>query len=303
MILWDPLTGSKIFEMKGHATAVKAVAISENETAISGGADGTLHAWNLKTGSCLWCSRRTDGHTEAIAALAVTPDGEWAVSGSWDKLLTVWAMEQGRAVIRLMGHKLAITAVAISDDGAIAVSGGVDKRIMVWDLVQQKRLRQFKGHKAGIRSIALGRRFVPSEGGVEERSAEERSAEERVVLSGAENGELKVWGLDTGKSIATLMEAEDPTNPINDVSLSRDGRVAVTASEDQTIRVWDMGTNKQLTQKTMPYKDQEVSSLAFCGNGGLFVVSHENQNAMWSIDWTLEHKGRRYGINDTGAGK
>lgn len=283
VVLWDALSGDPIREMKGHATSVKSCAMSEVQTAVSGGSDGTLHAWDLETGKCLWFSRRRDGHKEAIAAVAITPDGDWAVSGSWDKLLTVWSMNQGRAVMRLMGHKRAITAVALTSDGRHAISGSVDTRIMVWDLQQQKRVRQFRKHDYPIRCIAIGHNV---KGG----------PDDLIVVSGDDHGGLMAWNLHDGSLIATLLEADegDDKVAINDVAISRKGRSLLIAGEDRKIRLFDMVSQKELTSTVLESVDQEISTLCCCGDGGLFVATHENRAELWNVDWVLEHKGKKY---------
>ena len=43
-------------------------------------------------------------------AVAVTPDGQRAVSASWDKTLKVWDLESGRELRTLTGHTGAVTA-------------------------------------------------------------------------------------------------------------------------------------------------------------------------------------------------
>jgi len=43
------------------------------------------------------------GHTGAVNAVAVTPDGRGAVSGSQDKPLKVWDLKNGRGLHTLAG--------------------------------------------------------------------------------------------------------------------------------------------------------------------------------------------------------
>jgi len=40
--------------------------------------------------------RTFEGHTDWVSAVAVTPDGRRAVSGSWDQTLRLWDLENGR---------------------------------------------------------------------------------------------------------------------------------------------------------------------------------------------------------------
>ena len=48
--------------------------------------------------------RTLSGHTGAVQAVAVTPDGRQAVSGSGDNTLRVWDLASGETVRTLSGH-------------------------------------------------------------------------------------------------------------------------------------------------------------------------------------------------------
>ena len=295
VVLWDMNSGEIVREMKGHSVSVKSVAISEVGTAVSGGTDGTLHAWDLETGKCLWFSRRRDGHKEAIAAVAITPDGDWAVSGSWDKLLTVWSMSQGRAVMRLMGHKRAITAVCIAKGGRVAISGGVDTRVMVWDLKKQKRVLQFKNHGFGIRALAVGPNLHAKS-----------SEDDLIVVSGDDRGAVMVWTLNDGEVLTCLLEDTDDgeeRNAVNAIDISPDGTTVIIATEDRTIRVFDLRSQKLLASAVLESVDEEITNLSICGNGGVFAAAHEDRLDLWTVDWILKSKGSIFGVRNTSSRK
>ena len=52
----------------------------------------TLKVWDLEQGALL---ATLEGHGAGVRAVAVTPDGRRAVSGSDDRTLKVWDLEQG----------------------------------------------------------------------------------------------------------------------------------------------------------------------------------------------------------------
>ena len=53
--------------------------------------------WDLETGRAL---RTLESHTYWVSGVAVTPDGQRAVSASEDKTLKVWDLETGLPVVR-----------------------------------------------------------------------------------------------------------------------------------------------------------------------------------------------------------
>jgi WD40 repeat protein len=81
--------------------------------------------------------RTLTGHTYAVYAVAVTPDGRQVVSGSWDDTVRVWDLASGQPVRTLTGHTGAVDAVAVTPDGRQVVSGSSDHTVRVWDLAGQ----------------------------------------------------------------------------------------------------------------------------------------------------------------------
>jgi WD40 repeat protein len=69
-----------------------------------------------------------EGHTDAVRAVAITPDGSRVVSCSDDGTVMVWDMERMERVWIFEGHTDGVKTVAISPDGGgyRVVSGGDD---------------------------------------------------------------------------------------------------------------------------------------------------------------------------------
>src|ERR1700752_231860 len=71
------------------------------------------------------------GHGGPVRALAISPDGTQAVSGSFDTSAIRWSLPRNAAEQVLRFHEGAVNAVAILKDGRIATSGE-DARIAIW---------------------------------------------------------------------------------------------------------------------------------------------------------------------------
>jgi WD40 repeat protein len=84
-------------------------------------------------------------HSDSVNAVALSPDGRRAVSGSHDTTLKVWDLERGRELRKLEGHSHWVNTVAVSPDGRRAVSGSVDQTLRVWDLETGHELRVLEG--------------------------------------------------------------------------------------------------------------------------------------------------------------
>ena len=89
------------------------------------------------------------GHTAGVCAVAVTPDGHYAVSGSCDGTLRLWDLESGQMLRKLTGHTGWVNAVAVTRDGRHALSGATDRTLRVWDLESAKRFAFSRVIQAG----------------------------------------------------------------------------------------------------------------------------------------------------------
>lgn len=55
-----------------------------------------------------------NGHTDAIASVAYSPDGKYIASGSNDKTIRIWEAQTGEEIKELNGHTQPVTTVAFS---------------------------------------------------------------------------------------------------------------------------------------------------------------------------------------------
>src|SRR5207253_6068393 len=92
---------------------------------------GTLIVGILALALAATAQAQLRGHGGPVRALAVSPDGKGAVSGSFDTSVIQWSLERDAAEHVLRFHDSAVNAVVILPDGRIA-SGGQDARIAIW---------------------------------------------------------------------------------------------------------------------------------------------------------------------------
>ena len=98
--------------------------------------------------------RTLQGHSQSVTAVAVTPDGQRAVSGSADQTLKVWDLAAGRELRTLEGHSRSVTEVAMTPNGQCAVSGSADQTLKVWDLASGAIVTQFTAD-APLHAVAI----------------------------------------------------------------------------------------------------------------------------------------------------
>jgi WD40 repeat protein len=97
----------------------------------NGGEEGDeIRFWDIATGKLL---RRLTWHTDLVLALGLSSKGDRLVSGSADRTIKLWRMEDGSLIGSLFGYTGEVTSVAFSPDDKFVISGGEDG-IAVWDV-------------------------------------------------------------------------------------------------------------------------------------------------------------------------
>src|SRR5205823_1548047 len=97
--------------------------------------------------------RRFEGHSRGtVLALAFSPDGRRALSGSIDKTMRLWEVETGKELRRFpeLGDAGWFISVAFSRDGRRALTGHGDNHVRLWDVETGRELRRFVGHTQRI---------------------------------------------------------------------------------------------------------------------------------------------------------
>ena len=74
------------------------------------------------------------GHNHFIEDVALSYDGRYAVSSSWDKTLRLWDFNTKASIATFIGHEKDALTVAFSPDNRQIVSGARDKSIKLWNV-------------------------------------------------------------------------------------------------------------------------------------------------------------------------
>ncbi|WP_300548440.1 c-type cytochrome [Roseovarius sp.] len=147
--LWQ---GRKPRWLEGHRAAVVSLEYLGETRLVSGGDDFVVTIWDIESGAYT----RLEGHKGKIAALDVSPDGQWIASASWDGAIGIWPLAGGAATF-LRGHDAAVTDVAFGRDSALLYSASSDGTVREWhwqDPAMRPRVVIDQGF--GVNRIVLG---------------------------------------------------------------------------------------------------------------------------------------------------
>ncbi|HLT01578.1 MAG TPA: hypothetical protein VK001_05335, partial [Geminicoccaceae bacterium] len=86
-----------------------------------------------------------DEHGGPIKGVAVAPDGERALTASFDYSIILWDLPEEKALAHLYGHEAAVNDVAFLP-GERAVSASDDGTVGLWDLAAGELITRLNGH-------------------------------------------------------------------------------------------------------------------------------------------------------------
>lgn len=159
-----------------------------------------------------------------------------------------------------------ITSVSMSADGAWLAFGCANLgQLLVWEWASESYILKQQGHYLDMNTLAY-------------------SPDGQTIVTGGDDGKIKLWNVTSGFCIATLSEH---TAPITAIEFSKRGKVLFTASMDGTVRAWDLVRYRNFRTFTSPRPVQfgciaaEGSGEIVCAGSGSGADSFDIY--MWSV--------------------
>jgi WD40 repeat protein/serine/threonine protein kinase len=269
--------GAELARLDGHTRRIVAAQFTaDGSRLLTASADHTVAQWDVKSGAEL--RPLVLKHPEPVTAMALSPNGQVALTSCADGKVRVWSIERAQVAGTLDDPSSTITSVAISGDGRLALTASTqDRTVRVWDLATRREMVvPGRAGQAGafidmklVGGVVWSAIFSPDDayvltvGGDGARLWNLATAQERIsfsphgavaaasfspdgarVVTGSWDNSAKIWDAETGQAVLKL-EGQH-SGYVNSASFSRDGSRVLTASDDSTAALWDAATGKVL---------------------------------------------------------
>ena len=266
----------------------------------SAGIDSFIRIWQWENIKCL---KAVQGHADRIVSLCVSKDSKTIISGSKDKTLRVWGLDNNWNYRELEKQGFVFKRIHITPDGTRCIASGTTWKYspFMWDMENYGLLKTLDGHTDYVNDIELS-----SDGKLLASASSDRSiriwniedSSRFNTLTGHSNSAIKVNftvyshyvvsidGYPYERSTLRVWKFENQecfrSIQCNLYGLSPDGYRIATNGIGNTIQIWDLYSGESyVSLEGLGYKP---SSFCFTPDGKYFIFSGNDDRTLRICD-------------------
>lgn len=188
-------------------------------------------------------------HKDSVRTVAWV-DSERLFSGSVDREIKLWQLEQGDPEWTLTGHSRSVDAICILKNAKILVSSGADQSLRVWNFETNKLVRSLNQHTGPVNAIALR----PSDEGLP------------MLASASEDRTIRFWQPSIGRMVRFIRLDSEPLS----LAWFADGKHVLAGCTDGTVRMINVDDLKVV--RSFAALEGWVYTMAIHPTDGTFVA-------------------------------
>src|SRR5262249_34478802 len=155
-------------------------------------------------------------------SLAVHPSGTQLFTGSADKSIKVFDINNGNVLRTLAGHTGSVKAIALTKDGNKVISGSDDKSFRVWNAADGKPLLTIPKLPASVDAVAA-------------------AANNTTGAAGLSNGTVKFFNIAITEAEKAEMASYQSANaPVDSLAFTPDSSALLAGAGDKTVALWPL---------------------------------------------------------------
>jgi len=155
VVVWNVLTGERVFEIGNEFDVVLAADISSNQAYVAlGGPSRVVRVFSTETGEKLYEIKK---HTDWITTLEFSPDSVLLATADRNGGMSVWEAPTGREYLTLAGHQLPVTDLSWRIDSNVLASCSEDSNLKLWEMENGNQVKSWGAGGGGTLSVEFFR--------------------------------------------------------------------------------------------------------------------------------------------------
>ena len=263
--LWETSDGALLGSLRGHAGVATIHLSRDGQLVAVTDERGTVRIWDLDRTIGRGVLR---GHTSFVYDVAITVDGRWVASSSWDETVGFWDQGDGggSAIRRRLGGIIgSVTASPVGTRFVTVERAGI---LRLWEAPRTEPVWSVKFEKAPRTEPVRSVKFKPYHDDAVDGRVAFHPNESLLALSGGRDWAARFYDTATGEPLGGLHGDDRLTT---DVAFSPEGETIATADTGGTLRLWDFTSRSP--RAVIKAHDGFIFRLAFHPGGTMLASS------------------------------
>mmetsp|Transcript_82931 Transcript_82931/g.173632 ORF Transcript_82931/g.173632 Transcript_82931/m.173632 type:complete len:952 (-) Transcript_82931:243-3098(-) len=258
-----PLERTGAVDLPGHRTAVRALAVSHDDSLLMSASAESVKIWNVATGRCV----RTMASGYGLTGIFV-PGNEHVVLGTKEGHLELYDLRIAEMSQQVQAHTAAIYSIAETPDRKGFASCSADKHLRFFEYI-------FAGETASIEEVLEKAVELP-----DEALSLAFSSNGKWVAVGLLNHTVQLMFADTMKFYISLYGHR---LPVMSVDFSSDSQMIATGSADKNVKLWSTQFGNCL--RSLRAHEESVMQVKFLpGTHYLASAGRDRDLKLWDCD-------------------